>query len=55
VSWTQTWIYRNGTRIGQVTNNTAFTDTIRRASGGYTYSVCAPNAIACSNSITVNF
>jgi hypothetical protein len=46
VSWTQTWIYRNGTRIGQVTNNTAFTDTIRRASGGYTYSVCAPNAIA---------
>lgn len=53
-SWTQAWIYRNGTQIGQVTTD-AFTDNIRRASGAYTYRVCAPNATACSNSVTVNF
>ena len=53
-SWTQVWIYRDGTQIGQVTNN-VFTDIIRIASGTYTYTVCAPNATACSNSVTVSF
>jgi hypothetical protein len=53
--WTLVWIYRDGTQIGQVTNDTAFTDTMRRAGGTYTYTVCAPNATACSNSVTVNF
>jgi putative Ig domain-containing protein len=51
--WKQVWVYRNGTQIGQVTNN-VFSENIR-ASGTYTYEVCAPNATACSNSVTVNF
>jgi len=54
-SWTQAWVYRNGTRISQSANDGAFTDAIRRASGAYTYQVCGPNGTACSNSVTVNF
>jgi hypothetical protein len=53
-SWTEVWIYRNDTQIGQATHN-AFTDIIRIASGTYTYRVCAPNATDCSNSVTVSF
>jgi hypothetical protein len=54
-SWSQAWVYRNGTLITQTGNDGAFTDNIRRALGAYTYRVCAPNAAACSNSVTVNF
>ena len=54
-SWTQVWIYRNDTLIAQTANDGAFTDTSRRASGAYTYRVCAPNATACSGDVTANF
>ena len=54
-SWSQAWVYRNGTVIAKTANDRAFTDYIRRASGAYTYKVCAPNATACSNSVTVSF
>ena len=54
-SWTQAWVYRNGAQIAQTANDGSFTDNIRRASGVYTYTVCAPDAAACSNDVTVNF
>ena len=54
-SWTEAWIYRDGTLIAQTGDNGAFTDTIRGASGDYTYMVCAPDAATCSNSVTVHF
>ena len=54
-SWTQVWVYRNGALVSQSGNAGSFTDIIRRASGDYTYTVCAPNAAACSNSVTVHF
>ena len=54
-SWTQAWVYRNGARIAQTGNDGNFTDNIRRASGVYTYKVCAPDAATCSNDVTVSF
>ena len=54
-SWTEVWVYRNGALITQTANDGAFTDTIRRASGAYTYVVCAPRAATCSNNVTVLF
>jgi len=54
-SWTQVRIYRNGTLIAQTANDGAFTDSIRRASGAYAYTVCASDAAVCSNSVTANF
>ena len=53
--WTQAWVYRNGTLIAQAGDTGAYTDTIRRAGGDYTYTVCAPDAATCSNSVTVHF
>lgn len=55
VSWTEAWIYRDGTLIVQIGDDGAFTDIIRGASGDYTYMVCAPDAATCSNSVTVHF
>jgi hypothetical protein len=54
-SWSEAWVYRNGVVVATTADDGAFTDNIRRASGAYTYSVCAPDATACSNSVTVNF
>lgn len=54
-SWSEAWVYRNGVVVARTAADGAFTDNIRRASGAYTYSVCAPDATACSNSVTVNF
>jgi putative Ig domain-containing protein len=54
-SWSEVWVYRNGTQISQTANDGAFTDDLRRASGSYTYRVCAPNASTCSNNVTVTF
>jgi hypothetical protein len=54
-SWTHAWVYRNGEVIAQTANDGSFTDSIHRASGAYTYTVCAPDAASCSNNVTVNF
>ena len=54
-SWTEVWVYRDGTLIAQTANDGEFTDFIRLASGTYTYQVCDPNATDCSNSQTVRF
>ena len=54
-SWTRALVYRNGALITQTANDGSFTDNIRRASGAYTYVVCAPAAATCSNNITVSF
>jgi hypothetical protein len=54
-SWSQVWVYRNGTRIAQTANDREYTDYLLRARGAYTYKVCSPNATVCSNNVTVNF
>ena len=54
-SWAEAWVYRNGARISQTANDGAYTDSIRRASGAFTYMVCAPDATTCSNNVTVDF
>ena len=54
-SWTEVWVYRDGTLIAQTANDGEFVDSIRLASGSYTYQVCVPNATDCSNSTTVTF
>jgi Fibronectin type III domain len=53
--WTEAWVYLNGELIAQTSNDGAYTDSIRRASGVYTYMVCAPDATTCSNNVTVSF
>jgi hypothetical protein len=54
-AWSQVWVYRNGVLIAKTGNDGAFTNNIWRATGAYTYRVCAPDATTCSNSVTVNF
>ena len=54
-SWTEVRVYRNLALITQTANDGNFTDNIRRASGAYTYVVCAPDAATCSNNVTVSF
>jgi PKD repeat protein len=47
-------LYRNGAKIATV-STTAYTDTVGRGSGSYTYKVCAPAAASCSNDASVSF
>ena len=54
-SWGEVWVYRNGAVIATTADDGAFTAFIWHAEGDYTYTVCAPDATACSNSVTVNF
>jgi len=53
--WTEVWVYLDGELIAQTPNDGTYTDSVRRASGAYTYMVCAPDATSCSNNVTVSF
>lgn len=56
--WSGAWIVRNNTLLTETGNDGSFTDTLRQASGTYTYAVCAPGATSgssCSNPVTVQF
>jgi PKD repeat protein len=47
-------VYRNGTKIATL-STTAYTDTVGKGPGSYTYQVCAPALSSCSNEATVSF
>jgi hypothetical protein len=47
-------VYRNGTKIATL-STTAYTDTVGKGAGSYTYQVCAPALGSCSNEATVSF
>jgi PKD repeat protein len=47
-------VYRNGTKIATL-STTAYTDTVGKGPGSYTYQVCATALSSCSNEATVSF
>jgi PKD repeat protein len=47
-------VFRNGAKIATV-STTAYTDTVGKGAGSYTYTVCAPAFSTCSNEATVSF
>jgi PKD repeat protein len=47
-------VYRNGAKIATV-STTAYTDTVGKGTGSYTYKVCEPASATCSNEATVSF
>lgn len=48
-------VYRNDVRMTTTANDGAHTDTVRKASGAYTYKVCEAGSANCSNTATVTF
>jgi PKD repeat protein len=48
-------IYRNGTKIANVTNNGAYTNSLGKVSGTYTYKVCNAGSTTCSANASVTF
>jgi hypothetical protein len=48
-------VYRNNSRITSTANDGAYTDSMRRASGTYTYKVCLTGTSTCSNDASVTF
>ena len=47
-------VYRNGSKITTV-STAAYTDSVGKVPGTYTYKVCAPTTATCSNEVTVGF
>jgi hypothetical protein len=53
---TRTDVFRNGSRVATVTNRGSYTDRLsRKASGAYSYRVCAAGTTTCSATISVRF
>src|SRR6185369_10889744 len=49
-------IYRNGNRVGTVSNTGSYTDQFdKRAKGTFTYKVCVAGTQTCSNQAAVSF
>jgi hypothetical protein len=48
-------VYRNNARITSTANDGSYTDSIRKASGTYTYKVCLTGTQTCSNDASVTF